>query len=109
MFIQFLIIGFSFFALSRTILNFKKGQMTINNLIFWSSLWLVIIVVALLPQITTPLAHFLGVGRGSDVTIYLSILLIFYLLFKIFAHLEKIDYEITQIVRKKALKKEHEK
>jgi hypothetical protein len=106
MFIQFLIIGFSFFALSRTILNFKRGRISIKNLIFWSGLWLGIIIITFLPQITGLFAEILGVGRGADVAVYLSIILIFYLLFRIFTHLEKIDYEITQIVRKKALEKE---
>ncbi len=71
MFIQFFIIAFAFFAFSRIILNFKKGRMTLKGLIFWSGLWLAVIVTALFPQITNPLARFLGVGRGSDLS-YLS-------------------------------------
>ncbi len=45
------------------------------------------------------LAHLLGIGRGADMVMYLGLILIFYLLFKVYVRLEQMDREITQIVR----------
>jgi hypothetical protein len=61
------------------------------------------------PESTSYLANILGVGRGADLIIYLSVIVIFYLLFRVFIRLNKIDSEITKITRKDALKNVEEK
>ena len=109
MLVQFFIIGLSILVLFRTILGFKKKKITPKLFIFWLAIWIVVIIVAILPQITNPLSRMLGVGRGVDVAIYFSILFIFFFLYRITARLEKIEYEITQIVRHLALKNFKEK
>jgi len=108
--IQFLIIAFAIFVVTRIVLNFRKGQVSLRGLIFWLGLWLIIIVGFVLPQTTTFLARIFGIARGADVAIYLSVVLLFYLTFKIFIKLEKIESDISKIVREIALKsKEKEK
>lgn len=104
MLIQFLIVAIALFIIIRIILGFKRGSISRKNLIFWASLWLIISVIVLLPQTTNFFAKILGVGRGTDVAIYLSIVFIFYLLFKLGLRLEKIEKEITKIVKEIALK-----
>jgi len=61
-------------------------------------------IAVLLPQTTVFLADFLGIWRGTDVAVYLSIVLIFYLIFRIFVKLEKIEKDITAIIREISLK-----
>lgn len=103
-FIQFLMTAFVLLVISRTILSFKKKKISFGNLLFWLGLWTSILIVVLLPKTTNFLAKMFGVWRGTDVAVYLSILLIFYLIFRIFVKLEKIESDITTIVRKIALK-----
>lgn len=103
-FIQFLIIAFALFVISRIMLNFKKRKISFKGLLFWLGLWLAISIVVLLPQTTGLLAKILGVWRGTDVMVYLSVALIFYLVFTIFVKLEKIETDITAIVREISLK-----
>lgn len=107
--VQFLIIALSILVLYRTILGFKRKRVTPKTFIFWLGLWIAVIILAILPQITDFLSEILGVGRGVDVAVYFSILLIFFLLYKIIVRLEKIEHEITEIVRQIALKKFKEK
>ncbi len=102
-FIQFLIIAFAILVISRVILSFKGKKISLKSLLFWLTLWLAIPIAFLLPQTTNYLAEVLGLGRGADLAVYLSILLIFYLIFRIFVKLEKIESDITAIVRKIAL------
>jgi len=109
MLIQFLIIAFALLIIIRIILSFKRGNISLKGLIFWLGLWLVISVVVLLPQTTNFFAKILGVGRGTDVAVYLSIVLLFYLVFRIVIKLEKIETNITKITTEIALRNNSEK
>jgi hypothetical protein len=102
--IQVLLIGFSLFALAKTIKNFKRRKINTFGFAFWVFIWISIIIVAVLPGVTSIFTKLFNVGRGVDFLIYISITLLFYLVFKIFEKLEKIEEEITEIVKKDALK-----
>lgn len=104
MFIQILIIAFLLFAISRVILRFKDRTISIGELIFWMLLWIGAGVITLLPQSTDFLAKILGVGRGVDAIIYIAIIILFYGMFRLYVKMEHIEHEITDIVRKTALK-----
>ncbi len=77
-------------------------------MLMWLGLWIALLIAVLTPQITGVLAKILGVWRGTDAIVYLSIVLIFYLIFRIFVKLEKIDSDLTTIARKIALRDEND-
>jgi hypothetical protein len=97
--VQFLIAGLIILFLIKTLSDFKKKRISRSNFLFWFFLWLAILIVALMPQVTNFLAELIGVKRGTDVATYFSILIIFFILFKVLSRLEKINQEITEIVR----------
>ncbi len=101
--IQILIIVSALFALTRAVFQFKKGSLTIAWLLFWIIFWMAAGIVALLPQTTDTLARLVGVGRGADAVIYLSLMTLFYLVFRTYVKIEKTEREITRLVRKLAL------
>lgn len=103
--LQIFIILFGLFAFSRVILRFNGKEITVKEFIFWSILWLVIIFFGFMPDITKIFANLLGIGRGTDVAIYISIILLFYLIFRIYVKTENIEQEITKIAREIAIKK----
>ena len=103
--IQILIVAFAVFALSRAIARFRAGELGIKRLLLWLILWTAVAVAAILPQTTSWVAARLGVGRGVDAAIYLSLLFLFYLVFRIFLRLEKIEHDLTLVVREAGLKK----
>ncbi len=102
--IQLLLLIFLIFAISRVILRFRGGQIKLTEFGFWGALFTTAIVVILYPTETTKLANSLGIGRGVDLVVYASIILLFYLVFRIYVMLEDIRNEITEVVRKFALK-----
>ncbi len=106
-FIQILIVAFAVLVISRIVLSFKNGKIAIKGMLMWLGLWIALLIVVLSPQITGFLAKILGVWRGTDAVVYLSIVLIFYLIFRIFVKLEKIDSDLTTIARKIALRGEN--
>jgi hypothetical protein len=106
--IQIFILAFVAFALWRTVGRFRSGELRLSSLLLWSVFWMALAVVTLLPQSTSWLASFVGVGRGVDVVIYLAIIILFYLMFRIFLRLEKIEHDITLIVREMGLREDVE-
>ena len=103
MVIQILIIAFILFALARTFWQFRHGRLTLAWLIFWIAFWILAGVVVLLPQTTSIVASLVGVGRGADLVIYVSLLALFYLVFRLFVRIEEVEREITRFVRAIAL------
>ncbi len=101
--IQAFIVVFALFAVTRTFMQFKKGALTIAWLLFWVFFWLIAAFVAVLPQTTDVFARLVGVGRGADVVIYLSLVALFYLVFRLYVKIERVEGEITRVVRGRAL------
>jgi len=103
--IQIIGILFALFAFIVTIIKFKEKKISIKEFIFWSILWFCIAVIAIVPWTTTIIANFIGIRRGIDVVIYLSIIVLFYLIFRIYVKIINVEREITKLVREEALKK----
>lgn len=101
---QFFAIVFAIFALSRAYLRFKERKLSSFAFIFWFFIWITGTLAIFLPDLTTKLARFLGIGRGVDIILYASIIIIFYLLFRIYIKIEDTQRQITQIARKIAFK-----
>lgn len=101
--IQFIIFAFIAFVIYKVFSRFKEKNLTLKELVGWIFFWLAVAAIIALPQSTGFFAKILGVGRGTDVVIYLSIVVIFYIIFKIQVRFEKIEREITKIVRDNAI------
>lgn len=101
--IQILIVAFAVFALLRTLHQFRQGRLDRRWLAFWLAFWLLVVVVVMLPQTTEIAARLTGVGRGVDLVIYLSIILLFYLVFRLFVKIEEGERQLTRLVRQLAL------
>ncbi len=103
--IQIFGIVFALFLLVKTIQKFKKEKLKASSFVFWSIIWTAIIIVSILPSTTSFLANILGVGRGIDIAIYVSIIILFFLIFQIYIKLQKIEETITSLVSRIAIEK----
>lgn len=104
MLIQILIIAFAVFALGRAVIKFRAKELSFSWFVFWLVFWIGVAVVVLLPQTTEVVARWIGVGRGVDAAIYLSIVLIFYLLFRVFIKIQSLEKNITKLTREIAVR-----
>lgn len=84
--------------------RFREGVVGLREGLLWSLIWIGAAVVVLLPDTTSVLARFLGVGRGVDVVVYGGIVLLFFLVFKLFVHLDRLEAKMTDLVRQEALR-----
>ena len=101
--IQVVLVLFAVFAWSRVLLSLRRGTLGLTPFALWSLFWAAVIVVAVRPETTMAIAGVFGVGRGADLAIYLALLLVFFLVFRLFARIEELERQLTRFVRAEAL------
>src|SRR3989339_931132 len=84
------------FRLSK---KFKEGGLKTSEFIGWLLIWIIALVAFWLPQSTSYLAGLFGIGRGVDLALYLAVLTLFYLIFRLYLKLDKQQKDLTKIVR----------
>lgn len=98
------IVGIAIFLiLGQTILQWRRKTISLLQASIWLFFWILVFLFLLYPDILNRFADLLGIGRGVDVLIYLSILVLFLLVFKICIKLRQIEQNITKIVRDRAI------
>lgn len=107
--IQILLTLFLGFAISRVYLRAREGTIRFSEMCFWGSIFTLALVGVVDPNFTTYIASILGIGRGADVVVYISLALVFYLIFRLTVAMENIRHEITTLVRTIALLKTSDK
>lgn len=107
--IQLAGIIFAFFALSRVFLRYKDKSISVFELVFWSFVWIGVIAIAFFPGIFTALSAVLGIGRGVDIFLYLGMIVLFYLLFRLYVKIDAQQKEITKLVRELAIQNRNKK
>lgn len=106
MLIQILIILFSFFAISRLIKKFRGKDISGKEFYLWLLFWFLVIGATIWFRETDIIASFFGVEKGADLAVYISVITLFYLMFKLIVKIDKMDREITKLVRELALRKD---
>lgn len=101
--LQIIIGVFVLFALSRTFLRFKEGEIGRLAFVSWFFVWILVAVVAFWPDVTQSIADFLGIERGIDSVVYFSIVVLFYLIYRAYVKIEHLEHDITKVVRDDAL------
>jgi hypothetical protein len=102
--IQILIAVFALYAITRTFLRYRKGNISLTETLVWSCFWIVVGLLALKPDITQKFAKILGVGRGADAVFYVSLLGLSYAFFRLYLKNRHTEQQITKLVRELALK-----
>lgn len=107
--IQIIGIAIALFYFFVTLLRYHEGKITLRELLLWESIWAAIAFISILPITVNFFANLIGVGRGVDLVLYLSIIALFYLMFKIYMKIDKVEREITAIVRELAIRDKKKK
>jgi hypothetical protein len=104
--IQIIILIFSIFALSRVFLNIKNKNLDNLEIIFWTLFWTLSIIISIFPNLISIFSNTFGIERGIDLIIYLTIISLSYLIFRLYAKIHSMEKDITKIIRKIAIKNE---
>lgn len=106
--LQASVLFFLLFAFSRVWFRAKEGSMGWGMFIFWVLVWTLATVAVVKPELTQELANQVGIGRGVDTVVYVSIVVLFYLNFRLHVLVENLRHEITHLTREIALQSERE-
>lgn len=102
--IQFLLVLVLLAAIAVTWKRLKEKVISVKEAILWTVLWLAAVVVVLIPNTTSILANWLGVGRGADLVVYGSVIGLFLFVFKLYVSIDHLDHQLTELVRREALR-----
>jgi len=102
--IQIILLVFSIFALSRVFLNTKNRSFSPLEGLFWTIFWLTAMIAITLPELITFVSQIFGVERGADLMIYFAIILLAYLIFRLYVMIHQQNKIITKLVRTIAIK-----
>jgi len=100
---QFIALALIVLILGRISLQYRRTAISGKEFLFWSLFWVLAAAAILVPNALQHLAVILGIGRGTDLAFYGSFVLIAYVLFRIVVRLDKIERDITKVVRHLAL------
>ncbi|ADC68885.1 Protein of unknown function DUF2304 [Methanocaldococcus sp. FS406-22] len=106
--IQIVGVIFALFALSRVVLQLKRRSISFNEGLFWIFIWSLVVIFLIFPEFFGYVAEFLGVGRGVDALMYISIVVLFYLIYRLYAKIDALERQITHIVREIAIRDRYE-
>lgn len=103
MVIQYIVTGIITVILIQLIVRVIKDRTQFFKLLFWGMFWGIALVFIWLPTNTIDkLGQLFGVGRGIDVLVYLSIIFLFYYIFRQNDKVNKLEKQITKLVRELA-------
>jgi hypothetical protein len=94
---------FALFALSRVILRFKDGKLKLYELLFWIIIWGGALTVLLFPQLIVTVQLFFGITPNSGVLSLFGMVILFYLVFRLYVKLEQQNQAITKLVRESSI------
>lgn len=103
MIVQLILVLIIIFILSRIWRQYRQGQVGGKVFLAWIIFWFSTGQAVLNPRLATWVANLVGVGRGTDLVLYLAVVLVFYFIFRIFVRLDQMDKKITKIIRVIAL------
>ena len=107
--IQIIAIIFVIFAYSRAILQFRGKKISLKEFFFWSLVWIAAIIFFLVPGFFSIFSEFFGIKRPVDLIIYVSIIVLFYLIFRMYVKIESMEQDITKVVRNSAINSKRKK
>ncbi len=100
MVIQIIATGIILVILGQLIAKVIRDKTSIIKIAFWLIFWSIALIVIWLPtDIIDKFGELVGVGRGIDVLVYFSIILLFYDNLKLRSKIDNIQRDITRIVR----------
>ncbi len=102
--LQIIAIVFALFAWSRALLRLRDRKISPMEFTFWTVIWAVVIGTMLLPKTAEFISLSLGVERPIDLAVFVSLLLLFYLIFRLYVKHEQKEQELTKLVREVAIR-----
>ena len=86
-----------------TVASTIRGRATRREGFAWVLVWLAAGVAIAWPNVTTKVAHLLGIRRGADLVLYCAVVVMMVGFLMVFVRLRRLQRELTLIVRHLAI------
>lgn len=91
----------------RTVRQYLNKKRSVRNMAVWVIFWSTIILLAIIPnEISFKIADLLGFKNNVNAIIFVALGLLFLLVFYLSSTIEKLENQITELVRKMALEED---
>lgn len=92
------------FFIYRTVVQYMRRKRTFVAMIVWVLFWLSITLMAIIPNpVSIKIASLLGFRSNVTAVIFVSIALLFLFVFYLSSTIEKLEHQMTDLVRKIAI------
>ncbi len=92
------------FFIYRTVVQYIKRKRTLVAMMVWIMFWLSITLMAIIPNpVSMQIASLLGFRSNVTAVIFVSIALLFLFVFYLSSTIEKLEHQMTDLVRKIAI------
>jgi hypothetical protein len=108
MLFKVLLIAFAVFVLARIANQYRQHKVAAGWFLLWVIFWGGVIAIALSPKTTDTVAQYVGVEKGADLIVYVSLAVIFYALFRLIVRQDAQNRELTELVRRIAIDRAEE-
>ncbi len=103
MVIQIVGTGIILIIFGQLVVKYIKDKASFIKILFWFGFWGAALILIWLPkEILDKFGDIVGVGRGIDALVYLSIIILFYINLRLNSRLDKLERNITKLVREMA-------
>ncbi|MDR0911633.1 MAG: DUF2304 family protein [Methanobrevibacter sp.] len=103
---QIIVILIAILAVSIIFERFVHKKVSLSTFVMWLILWVLLLIFTIVPGFTNFLAKGFGISRGIDLIIVFAIIGAYYLLFRLYLKLEKMQHDITDLIRYLAINEE---
>jgi transaldolase len=86
-----------------TAVAMTRARLTPRIGLAWIALWMAALLAIAFPGVPMLLAHLLGIGRGTDLVMYVAILFTFLGFFLLYLRYRRVTEQLTEIVRHLAI------
>lgn len=104
--VQGVLVLISLFFLGNRIVKYirKERTQTVFKLLLTIIIWGGILFTSLFPELVHTVSRNLGLGENLNTLIFFGFVVVFVILFKLLSSFESLERQLTELVRKEALK-----
>ena len=101
---QIVVIAFFACLCIGSLVAMFQGWLRRRECLVWAALWLAAGVAVAQPSLVSAIAKALGIGRGADLVLYCSVIVMMIGFWMIYARLRAVRRELTLLVRRLAIR-----
>lgn len=99
------VIGLAFVVISKSYLDFRRGREGWPMFLFWSAVWLSLVVIMLFPQIIDYISLKISNHQTSIGALFgIGFAFLLFLVYRIYIKAARVEFQLAQLIRQVSIK-----